>query len=433
MSAQMHLSLNLAEYGRHSGAWRHPESDLSRIPNLDAYLHAVRQAERGLFDQVFIADNPVHEYGRTSATGTRIDPLEVAAALTAVTDRIGIIATLSTSYNEPFDVARRAASVDAVSGGRLGVNYVASTGDAVARNFDRAAQLPHDERYERSHEFLEVVTKLWAAAPTAGSRGETVVHHGRHFQVEGCLDVHRPVLRRPVIVQAGSSPEGRDLAARWADAIYAGGSTLDRAREYYDDIKFRAAGYGRDPDSIKIMLGIAPFLGRTAEEAEALRRTLDAYHAEGADVVGHLSRLLEYDLSRHDPAGPLPFELLPQVRSASVSQATLFTRMAREEGLTIAEVAHRSYVGGLANMQFVVTGTAVQVADTMQEWFEAGACDGYSLVAPILPRTIDDFVDAVVPELQRRGLHRTRYTASTLAGHFGLDELDPRITTEVAA
>lgn len=433
MSAGMHLSLNLTEYGRHSGAWRHPDSDVSRIPNLDAYVHAARQAERGLFDQVFIADNPVHEYGRTSATGTRLDPLEIAAALGAVTERIGIIATLSTSYNEPFDVARRGASVDTITGGRLGINYVASTGDAVARNFDRTAQLPHDERYDRSNEFLEVVSKLWAGAPSAGDPGHSVVHRGRHFDVEGRLDVRRPVTGRPVIVQAGSSPEGRDLAARWADAIYAGGSTLERAQEYYRDIRSRVAAYGRDPDSIKIMLGIAPFLGGTRDEAEELRRSLDSYHAEGADVVGHLSRLLEYDLSVHDPGGPLPFDRLPQVRSASVSQATLFTRMAREEGLSIAEIAYRSYVGGLANMQFVATGTAADVADTMQEWFEAGTCDGYSLVAPILPQTIDRFVDEVVPELQRRGVFRTAYAADTLAGHFGIDRLDPRTATGVAA
>lgn len=421
MTKKMHLSVNLTEYGRHSGAWRHEISDISQIPNLETYLHTCVTAERGLFDQVFIADTPVHSWGRAMATSTRLDPLEMAAAIAAVTSNIGIIATLSTSYNEPYDVARRGASVDSITGGRLGINYVASSGDATAQNFNRATQLPHDERYERSHEFIEVVTKLWASAPTADAPGEVVAHHGKHFDVEAALDVRRPANGRPIIIQAGSSAEGRDLAARWADAIYAGGSTLARAKEYYDDIKSRAAAYGRDPDSIKILLGIAPFIGDTMDDAIALQTTLDDNHAVGADVIAHLSGLLEYDLTQHDPGEPLPFDLLPVVTSASVSQATLFTRMAREEGLTIAEVAYRSYVGGLANMQFTATGTPEHIADVMEEWFLAGTCDGYSLVAPILPKTIDDFVDKVVPVLQARGLFRTEYEGATLLALFGLD------------
>ncbi|NQX14068.1 NtaA/DmoA family FMN-dependent monooxygenase [Microbacteriaceae bacterium VKM Ac-2855] len=430
---KMHLSVNLSEYGRHSGAWRHPESDLTQIPNVDAYVHVTRAAERGLFDQAFIADTPVHSWGRTSSTGTRLDPLELVSALAACTSNIAIIATLSTSYNEPYDVARRAASASAIMGGRLGINYVASSGDATARNFGRARQLPHDERYERSNEFIEVVTKLWAAAGTPELAPARVVHHGKHFDVDAALDVAQPPAGRPVIVQAGSSPEGRDLAARWADAIYAGGSTLERAKEYYDDIKKRAAAYGRDPDSVKVLLGIAPFLGSTAADAAALQKRLDDDHAEGADVIAHLSGLLEYDLTEHDPNGPLPFDELPVVTSASVSQATLFTRMAREEGLTLAEIAYRSYVGGLANMQFVATGTPEHVADVMEEWFLAGTCDGYSLVAPILPRTIDDFVDTVVPILQQRGLFRTEYEGATILSHFGLDTIDPRAIDPRAA
>jgi N-acetyl-S-(2-succino)cysteine monooxygenase len=432
-SKTMHLSLNLTEYGRHSGAWRHPAADISTIPNLDAYIHGAQWAEKGMFDQVFLADTPVHGYGQSSVTTTRLDPLEMATAIAAATSHLGIIATLSTSYNEPFDVARRAASVDHISGARLGINYVASSGDATARNFNRAQQLPHDKRYVRSNEFLEVVTKLWAAAPGANEPGSVVTHHGEFFDVTAALDVRQPTMKRPIIVQAGSSPEGRDLAARWADAIYAGGSTLPRAQEFYADIKARTASYGRHPDSIKVMLGIAPFLGRTDAEAHDLQRTLDDFHAQGADTIAYLSSLLEWDLSVYDPDGPLPFADLPQVKSASVSQATLFTRMAREEQLSITEIAYRSYVGGLANMQFVSTGTPEHVADTMQTWFEAGACDGYSLVAPNIGPTIENFVTDVVPILQERGLVRTDYEAYTLAGHFGLSELDTRVDTEVAA
>lgn len=415
----MHLSLNLSEFGRHSGAWRHDVSDVSRMPNLEAYLHASVTAERGIFDQVFIADTPVHSRGRTSVTGTRLDPFEMAAAIAAHTESIGIIATISTSYNEPLDVARRAASTDNILGGRLGVNYVASTGDDTARNFGRERQLPHDHRYARSNEFIEVVTELWAASGRAGSTAQTIEHHGRFFDVTAALEITQPVAGRPIIVQAGSSPEGRDLAARWADAIYAGGSTLERAQEYYADIKARAVAYGRDPDSVKVILGVMPFIGETVEEAYDLQNTLDGNHVEGADTIAHLSKLLEFDLRPFDPDGPLPFDQLPEVTSASVSQATLFTRMAREEGLTLKETAYRSYVGGLANMQFVLTGTAVQIADEMERWYEAKTCDGYAIVAPILPKTIDDFVDLVVPELQRRGLTRDHYEGNTLYDHFG--------------
>ncbi|MDO8383963.1 MAG: NtaA/DmoA family FMN-dependent monooxygenase [Microbacterium sp.] len=418
----MHLSLNLSEYGRHSGGWRHELSDISRIPNIDVYMQTSRTAERGLFDQVFIADSPSFSWGRTSATGTRLDPFELAAAIGSVTTSLGVIVTISTSYNEPFDIARRALSLDNILGGRLGINFVASTGDAIAQNFNRATQLPHDERYRRSNEFIDVVTKLWDAAPSTTASGSPVVHRGDHFDVAGRLDIARAQPTRPVIVQAGSSPEGRDLAARWADAIYAGGSTIERAQEYYDDIKARATAYGRRPDDVKILLGIAPFLGATTDDAHALHRTLDDNHAEGADVIAHLSALLEFDLSAFDPDGPLPFASLPEVRSASVSQATLFTRMARDEGLSIAEVAYRSYVGGLANMQFVATGTAQHTADVMEEWYRAGTCDGFAIVAPILPKTIDDFVDGVVPELQRRGLFRTSYDGDKLSDHFGLTE-----------
>ncbi|MFW0786060.1 NtaA/DmoA family FMN-dependent monooxygenase [Gordonia sp. CPCC 206044] len=433
MTAMMHLSLNLTEYGRHSGAWRHPAADVSTIPNLGAYIHGAQWAERGFFDQTFMADTPVHSYGNSSVTGTRVDPLEMASAITAATSHVGVIATLSTSYNEPFDVARRGASADHISGARLGINYVASSGDATARNFNRAHQLPHDDRYVRSNEFIEVVTKLWAAAGTDDEQPRLVTHRGRFFDVEAALDIRRPQMHRPIIVQAGSSSEGRDLAARWADAIYAGGSTLQRAREFYADIKARTAAYGRDPNSIKVMLGIAPFIGRTQAEADALHRTLDEFHATGADTISHLSGLLEWDLSRYDPDGPLPFDDLPEVMSASVSQATLFTRMGREEGLSIKEIAYRAYVGGLANMQFVTTGTPERVADTMQEWFEAGACDGYSLVAPNIGPTIENFVTDVVPILQERGLARTSYDSSTLAGHFGISRLHMGVGAEVAA
>lgn len=424
----MHLGLNCTEYGRHSGGWLHPDSDVSRMPNIDTYLKVAQWAEKGKFDQLFIADSPVHNWGRYSVGPTRLDPLALALLMAEATERIGIVATISTSYNDPYDIARRAASTDRLIRGRLGINYVASSGDEIARNYNLPGQLPHDQRYARSQEFLEVVTKLWACAATADRAALPVRHAGRHFQVDAPLDVLQPPLGRPLIVQAGSSVEGRDLAARWADAIYAGGSSLERAQEFYADIKARTAAYGRDPDSIKVMLGITPFIGQTVAEAQELERTLNTLHARGADTIGHLSALLEWDLKAYDPDGPLPFDDLPAVvSSASVSQSTLFKRMAREEGLSIRETAFRCYAGGLSNMQLRFAFTPPELADMMQAWFEAGTCDGFTLVAPILPRTIEDFVRYVIPILRERGLVRAEYSGTTHADHLDLGELDARV------
>ncbi|MFT4264681.1 MAG: LLM class flavin-dependent oxidoreductase [Nocardioides sp.] len=426
---QIHLSINLTEYGRHSGAWREPGADVSRIPNLEAYLHACEWAEKGFFDQGFLADSPVHTWGNESTTTTRLDAMEMAGALAEHTTHLGIIATMSTSYTEPFEVARRGASLNNLSGGRVGLNFVASQGDEMARNYNLAKEHPRVVRYARYREYLEVITKLWDYAPTPGSPGRMLEHHGEFFDIEATLDVHQPPYGRPVIIQAGQSAEGRDLAARWADAIYAAGTTVERGREYYADIKRRAAAYGRDPDGIKVIMGIAPFIGDTESEAQELKHVLDDYHAKGADVIGHLSRILEFDLSGYDPEGQLPLDELPEVRSASVGLATMWKRIAEEERVPLGELAYRSFVGGLANMQFVSVGDPLHVADEMQLWFETGACDGFSLVAPNVGPTMESFVTHVVPILQERGLVRTAYDATSLAGHFGLESpLDPRHT-----
>lgn len=426
---RMHLGLNCTEYGRHSGGWLHPDSDVSQMPNIDVYRHIAKKAEEGCMDQLFVADSPVHNRGRLSVGPTRLDPMAVALLMAQQTEHIGVIATITTSYNDPYDIARRAASLSHLTGGRAGINFVASSGDGIARNYNLPGQLPHDQRYVRYEEFLGIVTQLWAGASDGADDPVRVRHHGTYFDIDAALDVPRPPLGRPLIVMAGSSEESRDQAARWADAVYAAGRQMDGAQEFYRDLKERAAAYGRDPDSLKVMLGITSFIGDTVEEARELEHTLDTLHARGADTVGYLSGVLEFDLSGFDPDGPLPFDRLPQVRSSSVSQSGLLTRMAKEQRLSIRDVAFRAYAGGLANMQFREALTPLQMADTMQEWFEAGTCDGFTIVAPILPRTIDDFVDKVVPILQERGLVRASYDdgASTHAGLFGLDSLDSRV------
>ncbi len=427
----MYLGLNCTEYGRHAGGWLHPDSDVSQMPNVDIYRYVAKKAEQGCMDQLFVADSPVHRWGQVNVGPTRLDPMAVALLMAQETEHIGVVATITTSYNEPYDIARRAASLSHLTEGRAGLNFVASSGDDIARNYNLPGQLSHDERYARYEEFLSVVTRLWAGAANGTDDAVAVKHSGTFFNLDVALDVPRPPLGRPFIVMAGSSSESRDQAAHWADAVYAAGRQMAPAKEFYADIKARAAAYGRDPDSIKVMLGMTAFIGDTVEQAEDLEATLDQLHARDADTIGYLSGVLELDLSGFDPEGPLPFNDLPQVQSASVSQSGLLTRMAREQDLSIREVAFRAYAGGLANMQFREALTPVQMADTMQEWFEAGTCDGFTIVAPILPRTIDDFVDKVVPILAERGLVRTSYGdgPTTQAGLFGLESLDSRVPT----
>ncbi len=427
---QMHLSINLTEYGRHSGAWRHPAADVEEIPNLSAYLHACEWAEKGFFDQGFMADTPVHTVGNGAVTGTRLDAIEMAGALAARTTHLGLIATMSTSYTEPYEVARRGASIVNLSGGRIGLNFVASQGDEMARNYGYEAQPARVDRYARYREYMEAITRLWDYAPTADSAGKPFTFHSKYFDLDDAvLDVSKPLYGRPLIIQAGQSAEGRDLAARWADGIYAAGTTVERGREYYADIKRRAAAYGRDPDSIKVIMGISPFIGQTMQEARDLERELNDYHAAGVDTIAHLSRILEFDLSGYDPDGPLPLEVLPEVTSGSVGMANMWKRVAKEEGVSLGEIAYRSFVGGWGNMQFISVGDPAHIAEEMELWFTTGACDGYSLVAPNVGYTMESFVDYVVPILQERGLMRTSYDFDTLPGHFGLPTpLDPRHT-----
>ncbi|MCM0621133.1 LLM class flavin-dependent oxidoreductase [Nocardioides bruguierae] len=366
-TSQILLGLNCTEYGRHSGGWMHPESDVSQMPNIGVYEHLARTAERGFMDQLFVADSPVHNRGRLSIGPTRMDPMALALLMAKVTEHIGVIATITTSYNEPYDIARRAAALSVLTQGRSGINFVASTGDAIARNYDLPGQLDHDARYARYEEFITAVTRLWASSAQEGTAATAVHVAGEHVTLDTALDVPRAPLGRPLIVMAGSSPESRDQAARWADAVYAAGRPLDGAQEFYADIKRRAEAYGRDPDSIKVMLGLTAYIGDTVEEAASLEATLDGLHARGADTIGYLSGVLELDLSTYDPDGPVPFDDLPTaVSSASVSQSALLTRMAREQGLSIREVAFRAYAGGLSNMQFREAMTPPQMADVME-------------------------------------------------------------------
>jgi FMN-dependent oxidoreductase (nitrilotriacetate monooxygenase family) len=429
-SRQLHLNAFLMSTGHHEASWRLPESDTHAGTDVAHFQRLARTAERGKLDSIFFADSPVLHGNVAQRPYGSLEPTVLLAAIAAVTERIGLIATASTTYNEPYNLARRFASVDHISGGRAGWNVVTTAGDAAARNFSLAGQPAHSQRYERAAEFLDVAKKLWdsweddalVADKGAGvwadsSRVHQVNHEGRHFQVEGALDVPRSVQGHPVIVQAGSSENGKHFAARYAEAVFTAHQTLAAAQSFYADLKQRTTAAGRDPESIKILPGIVPVIGSTEAEARRLERELDELilpeHARRqlAGVLRVSPESLKLDAQL--PAD-LPSE--DEIEGAK-SRYTLIVNLARAEGLTVRQLIGR-LGGGRGHRTF--SGTPEQVADAIQDWFQAGAADGFNIMPPVLPSGLDTFVDEVVPILRDRGLFRRDYTGRTLREHFGL-------------
>ncbi len=427
---QLHLNAFLMSTGHHEASWRLPESDSYAGTDVTHFQRLAQTAERGKLDSIFFADSPVLHGDVTQRPYGSLEPTVLLAAIAAVTERIGLIATASTTYNEPYNLARRFASVDQISGGRAGWNVVTTAGDAAAKNFSLAGQPAHSERYERAAEFLDVAQKLWnsweddaiVADKAAGIWGDnTRVHQanhvGRHFQVEGALDVPRSAQGHPVIVQAGSSENGKDFAARYAEAVFTAHQTLADAQAFYSDLKQRTAAAGRDPEGIKILPGIVPVIASTQEEARRLEQDLD-------DLIlpeyarNQLAGVLRVPAESLQLDAQLPADLPSedQIEGAK-SRYTLIVNLARREHLTVRQLIGR-LGGGRGHRTFA--GTPDQVADAIQEWFEAGAADGFNIMPPVLPSGLDVFVDQVVPILQDRGLFRHEYTGRTLREHFGL-------------
>ncbi|MDQ0801366.1 LLM class flavin-dependent oxidoreductase [Arthrobacter sp. SLBN-112] len=427
---QLHLNAFLMSTGHHEASWRLPESDSHSGTDVGHFQRLAQSAERGKLDSIFFADSPVLHGDVTQRPYGSLEPTVLLAAIAAVTERIGLIATASTTYNEPYNLARRFASVDQISGGRAGWNVVTTAGDAAAKNFSLAGQPAHSERYERAAEFLDVAKKLWnsweedavVADKAAGvwadnTRVHPANHVGRYFQVEGALDVPRSRQGHPVIVQAGSSENGKDFAARYAEAVFTAHQTLGDAQAFYSDLKQRTAEAGRNPEAIKILPGIVPLIASTQEEAHRLEQELDDLilpeyaRNQLAGVLRVPAESLQLDAEL--PAG-LPSE--DQIEGAK-SRYTLIVNLARREHLTVRQLIGR-LGGGRGHRTFA--GTPDQVADTIQEWFEAGAADGFNIMPPVLPSGLDIFVDHVVPILQDRGLFRREYSGRTLREHFGL-------------
>ncbi|MBP0494640.1 LLM class flavin-dependent oxidoreductase [Roseomonas indoligenes] len=415
----------------HTAAWRYPGAFPDANFNLQHLVRFAKALEAARFDAFFMADHqavlnmPIQALKR-SATVTSFDPMTLLPALAMVTEHLGLIATASTTYNEPWHIARKFASLDHVSNGRAGWNVVTSGNPAEAQNFGREEHWEHAARYRRAHEFIDVVEGLWDSwADDAFIRDvdqgvyfdpekmHVLGHKGEHFSVRGPLNVARPVQGWPVIVQAGASDDGRQLAAETAEMIFAAGGPIEEARSFYADVKARTAKAGRNPDHLLVMPGCFVVVGESEAEARDKRALLDSrVHYDSA--IASLSVALGTDASRFDPDAPLPEEI-PET-NASKSGRERAIGIARRENLTVCQLAQR--LGGYAGAAMV--GTPAQIADQMQEWLETGACDGFNMMFPYLPEGLDDFCQKVVPELQRRGLHRTEYEGRTLRENLGL-------------
>lgn len=435
-SRQLHLGAFMRPVSIHTGAWRYPGAYPDANFNLAHLKRFAQRLEAAKFDAFFMADHlavlnmPVEALKR-SHTVTSFEPFTLLSALAGATERIGLVATASTTFEAPFNLARRFASLDHISGGRAGWNIVTTSNPDAALNFGLEEHMEHDERYVRAREFFDVVTGLWdsfaddAFVRNAQSgiyfdpeRMHVLNHKGPHYSVRGPLHIARPVQGWPVIVQAGASEAGRQLAAETAEAVFTAAGRIEDARAFYADVKGRMEKLGRSRDHLKILPGAFVVVGDSVEEARAIRAELDSLvHYESA--IASLSVMLGHDASGFDPDGPLPD--IPET-NASRSGRERAVALARRENLTVRQLAQR--VGGYSGLAFV--GTAETIADQMEEWLVTEASDGFNIMFPYLPGGLDAFCDKVVPELQRRGLFRTEYEGTTLREHLGLPRPENR-------
>lgn len=428
---QMKLGAFLMATGHHVAAWRHPEVPADAGLDFKHYRHVARVAEAAKFDALFVADSVAAATGDIASRMARSDhfePLTLLSALSAVTEHIGLIATATTTYNEPYHVARKFASLDHLSGGRAGWNLVTSDAAAEAQNFGRAEHVGHAERYSRAREFHQVVTGLWDSwADDAFTRDKAsgeyydparlhvLDHQGEHFRVKGPLNVARSPQGQPVVVQAGSSEVGRDLAAQTAEVVFTAQTSLASAQAFYADLKGRLSAYGRAVDSLKIMPGVFIVVAETEALAKAKFESFQEL-VEPQVGVALLGRMLgNFDLSGYPLDGPLPE--LPLTDSGQRSRQKLLTELADQENLTLAQLGRR-IAGGRGHYSLI--GTPEQIADELQRWFEQGAADGFNVLVPHLPGGLEDVAQLLVPELQRRGLFRTEYEGTTLRENLGL-------------
>ncbi len=436
-SRQLHLNAFMRPTTIHTGGWRYPGSYADANFNFGHISHFIQRLEAARFDGFFMADHmavlnmPV-EALRRSATPTSFEPFTLLSALSMVTKHIGLMATGSTTYDEPYHLARRFASLDHISGGRAGWNIVTTSNPDAAANFGKDEHLEHSVRYRRAREAYDVVTGLWDSwADDAFVRDQergifmepekmhVLDHKGEFYKVCGPLNIARPIQGWPVIIQAGGSDAGRQLAAETAEAVFAAQSNLEAGQAFYADVKGRMEKIGRNPDHLKIMPGCLVVVGDTVDEAKAKRAKLDSLvHEESA--IASLSITLGVDASKFDPDGPLPKDM-PE-SNATKSGRDRAVLLAEREGLNVRQLAQR--LGGYSGLAMV--GTPETIADQMEEWIETRGSDGFTMMFPHLPGGLDDFVDRVVPVLQDRGMLRKEYEGTTLRENLGLPRPENR-------
>ena len=423
----MRLGAFLAGTGSNMASWRHPNAVADAAINLDYYRQLTRKAETAKLDFVFFGDGLYISEKAHPNFLNRFEPLTLLAALAMDTTKIGLAATLSTSYSEPFTVARQFASIDHISGGRAGWNIVTSPLEGSALNYSKAEHPQHDLRYRMAAEYIEVTKGLWDSwEDDAFVRNKEtgqfidpeklhrVNHKGEFFSVQGPLTISRSKQGRPILIQAGSSEAGKDFASQVADAVFTGQANIDDAREFYQDVKGRAVKHGRRPEEILMLPGCNPIVGSTAAEAEQKYQEIANLVVIG-DALNYLGRYFnDIDFTQYDLDEQFP-ELGDFARNGWESATDRIKKVSREEGLTLRQMALRS-----TTPKGPFIGTAEHIADTMQAWFEAGAADGFMMNASVLPQGFDDFVDHVLPILKDRGLFRTEYQHDTLRGNLGL-------------
>lgn len=433
---QLHLGAFMRPATIHTGAWRYPGAWPDVNFSFPKLRQLARKLEEGKFDTFFMADhmavlNMPFKSLRRSHTATSFEPFTLLSALAASTERIGLAATASTTFDAPYHIARRFASLDHISGGRAAWNIVTTSNPDAAHNFGMTEQMEHGTRYRRAREFYDVVTGLWDSwADDAIIRDvesgiffdpdklHVLDHHGEFLDVRGPLNIARPVQGWPVIVQAGASDPGRQLAAETAELVFTSQPNLEAGKRFYADVKGRMRAIGRDPAHLKILPACLVVVGETMEEARRKRALLDTFVHEDSGVAS-LSIALGCDASGFDLDGPLPE--IPETNAGKTSRERAID-LARRENLTVRELARR--IGGHTGLSMV--GTPEFIADTMQAWLDGEGSDGFTIQFPYLPAGLYDFVDKVVPELQRRGVFRREYEGATLRENLGLPRPENR-------
>ncbi len=426
---QLSLSVFVQQYGTHARAWRRPGVKAGGSPDFAEWANIVKLLERGKFDFAFFADF----VGQSGAElrggggwprGGHFEPTTLVAALAGITKHIGLVATINTNFNEPYNVARRLAALDHLTGGRSGWNIVSSLSDGAAQTFGIKDGLDHDERYGRAAEFVDVTKQLWdswdddafdhpnkeTGAFFRPNSGHPVHHRGKYFSVDSLIDIARPIQGYPVFFQAGNSGSGREFAAQYAEVIYAAAQTLDEAQSFYRDVKGRLAKYGREPDDLKVTPGLFYYLGSSRQEAQEKYESF----RDAVDVSGS-RQFFGVDISGYPLDGPMPMDLPEPANGKGRWRQAL--ALARRENLSIRELILRfTAVQG----HRIVVGTPVDIADQLEDWFVHEGADGFNMKPALIPDDLEDFINLVVPQLQKRGIFRTEYTGTSLRDHLGL-------------